>query len=599
MNEFEFGSLARRKILLFIVVGFSFVIIFQLFNMQILKGSVYEKMAMENSVKGTVVEAPRGEMYDRNYKLILSNKPAFTLQITPAEYEEDLNSKIENKLHVDSGYVDQIFRENIIYSKFVPRKIKRDVNFDFIAWYEEHSEMLPGVEYIIDPKRNYSFGIKGSHLFGYTKEISAAQLKSEQFDKDYNPGDFIGATGIEKEYEQYLKGEKGVRYYLVDSHRKTVGRYLEGMNDKPPVKGNDLVLSIDADAQLAAEKMMEGKSGAVVAIEPATGEILAFVSAPTYDLSKFASVTSSDIWNELSTDEEKPLFNRATMSINPPGSTFKMLEALAALEEGLVSPSYSINCPGGYQFGDRFFKCTHVHGKVDMERSIEKSCNTYYYQLVLKLGIERWAKYSAMFGFGKKTGIDIPEEAPGILPSKQYYDKIFGTDRWPKGMLMSLGIGQGELSSTPVQLAQYASLLANFGKTKKPHLVKGYIDTKTQEFKKFEFDDVTVNISHKSFDIVREGMLKVVEGEGTARHIKIPGILIAGKTGTAQNPHGEDHALFIAFAPYENPKIAVAVIVENAGFGSTHAAPVAKEVIQAYLLKDKINGGLLTLSDNE
>ncbi|MDH7604686.1 MAG: penicillin-binding transpeptidase domain-containing protein, partial [Melioribacter sp.] len=350
----------------------------------------------------------------------------------------------------------------------------------------------------------------------------------------------------------------------------------------------DLVLSIDKDAQMAAESLFVDKRGAVVAIEPSTGEILALLSSPQYDLAEFATVTSNEVWKKLNSDENKPLFNRATMSIYSPGSTFKMVSALAALEEGIIDTNYRAYCGGGFQYGDRFFKCLHVHGSIDIITSIEKSCNTFYYQLALKIGIDKWSEYAKKLGFGKKTGVDISEESPGIVPTREYYDKVFGKDRWPKGILVSLGIGQGELSVTPIQLAQYAALIANYGRTAKPHFLKGYIETKTGKYFEVKPEYFDIGISKKSFDIVRRAMFRVVNGAGTATNIRMPDIEIAGKTGTAQNPHGKDHAIFIGFAPYQNPKIAIAVIVENAGFGSVNAAPIARDIIKAYLKKDKI-----------
>jgi penicillin-binding protein 2 len=276
-----------------------------------------------------------------------------------------------------------------------------------------------------------------------------------------------------------------------------------------------------------------------------------------------------------------------------------MLAAIIGLEEKLITPYTTVKCTGAFKYGNRPFRCTHVHGTVNLEESIEKSCNIFYYQLILKIGLDRWAKYIRQFGFGSKTGIDIGEESRGIVPDSDYYNRVYGKNKWTEGNLLSLAIGQGELSVTPVQLAQYVSLLANNGKTKKPHFVKGIVKDGTPEYSQFIAEDVSVDISQRSFDIVKKGMYKVVNGDGSAKHIQLPGIEIAGKTGTAQNPHGEDHALFVAFAPYESPKIAVAVIVENIGFGSTHAAPIAGDVIEAFLVKDKneIETPLFTLKD--
>ncbi|MGE5411063.1 MAG: penicillin-binding protein 2, partial [Clostridiales bacterium] len=446
----------------------------------------------------------------------------------------------------------------------------------------ENKEQLPGVSYMVEMERSYSDSIVASQMFGYTKEISPKQLKEG---KDYyEMGDFVGNNGIEKTYEKFLRGTKGVKYVLVDSHRKENGRFNNGQNDRESIKGSDLVLSIDEDAQKAAERGFKGQKGALVAIEPQTGEILAFVSSPQYDLNNFTTVTPREVWKNLNTDPDKPLLNRTTMSAYPPGSTFKVLGAIAGLESGVITPQSIINCPGGFYFG-RFFKCHGgAHGALNVEHAIEKSCNTFFYQLILRVGLDRWADYARRFGFGKKTGVDISEESRGILPSTEYYNKRYGPKGWTLGFVVSLGIGQGELNVTPMQLAQYVAMIANNGRTKKPHIVKGILD-ENKKIIPFHFDDVDAHVSQKTMDIVKHGMFLVVNGAGTAGNAKIPGIDVAGKTGTAQNPHGKDHAWFMGFAPFENPKIAVAVLVENAGFGATWAAPIAKSVMTAYLNK--------------
>lgn len=583
MNDNNFGTLLRRRIIFLIIVGFVFIVIVQLFSMQIIDQPAYSTKADENSVKPIYQTAPRGIFFDRTKQVLVGNKPSFTLRITPADYDHKLNPFIEAILGVRDGYIKSILGQNEQYSKFIPRRIAKDVDFKVIAWYEENASKLSGVDYIIETQRDYSFGITGSHIFGYSKEIPANILQIRK--NEYSMGDEIGFSGIEKTYEDIIRGEKGVKYVLVDSHQKTIGRYREGEEDKESIKGYDLILTLDKDAQRVAEESFKGKRGALVALEPESGEILAFISAPEFNLQDFATVTSNDVWTKLNTDEEKPMFNRATMSIYSPGSTFKMLSAVAALEEGLIDKTFKVHCSGGYHYGDRYFKCLHTHGTVNITTAIEKSCNTFFYQLVLKLGIDRWSSYSSMFGFGKKTGIDIPEEIAGILPSKKYYEKVFGVDRWPKGILLSLGIGQGELSVTPIQLAHYIALFGNYGKSAQPHFLKGYIETKTGKYTEIFPRHQNLNISKRAFDIVRHAMYKVVHGAGTASNIRLPDIAIAGKTGTAQNPHGDDHAVFIGFAPYENPKIAIAVIVENAGFGSVSAAPIARDVIKAYLQK--------------
>lgn len=580
-----FGSIIRRRILFFIIVGYVAISIVQLFSMQILNGPVYSERSNENSVKPIYQTAPRGILFDRNGNVLVGNKPSFTLRITPSEYKDSLNPYLETILGYEKGYLAKLLKTSESYSKFIPRRIAKDVDFKVIAWYEENSSKLPGVDYVMETQRDYSFGVMGAHMFGYTKEIPASILQKRK--NEYMMGDEIGFSGIEKTYEDILRGKKGINYMLVDSRQKTIGSFKEGKENIPTIKGYDLILGIDKDAQKVAEEAFKEKRGAVVAIEPSSGEILAFVSAPEFNLNDFATVTSSKKFSELMQDEDKPMLNRATMGYYSPGSTFKMVSAIAALEEGIIDTTTRISCPGGFQYGNHFFKCLHVHGSTDVYSSIEKSCNTFYYSTVVKLGLDRWSKYSKLLGFGHKTNVDISEEYPGIVPSTEYYNKIYGKNGWTKGFVVSLGIGQGELSVTPIQMAQYAAFIANYGKTAKPHFLKAYIDTKTNKRIDVKPNYMDTGISKRTFDIVRKAMWLVVNGAGTATNIKDPKLNIAGKTGTAQNPHGKDHAIFIGFAPYDNPKIAIAVIVENAGFGSTAAAPIARDVIKAYLQKEK------------
>jgi len=553
--------------------------------MQILNQESYEEKSADNSIKGIEQIPFRGAFYDRNLKVMVDNTPAYTLRITPAEYDPKLNPILDKILGADPGYVASILLKNKIYSHYIPIRIKRGIDFNVVSWLEENSEHLPGVDYIVEMQRGYPLGIRGSHAFGYTKEISPDKLEKE---KDYyKPGDYVGHNGIEKQYEKELRGVKGYNYVLVNSKRKEIGKYKDGTQDVTSTKGKDLVLSFDADVQKVGEEEMKGRRGAIVAIEPKTGEILALVSAPDYDLEQFSYVTSKEFLQELYNDPDKPSFNRATMSVKPPGSTFKLLSAIAALDLGLINTSTTFYCGGGFTFG-RFFKCHGAHGSLNVIHAIEKSCNTFFYNLIYKIGLDKWKEYASKLGFSKKTGIDIGEESGGFIPDENYYKKIYG-ENWPRSIMASLGIGQGEVSVTPLQLAQYVALIANDGSTFQPHVVKGYLDDNTKQIIPFKFPEIKTGIRKEIFDIVKEGMFLVVNGAGTATHIKMPDINIAGKTGTAQNPHGKDHAFFICYAPAEDPKIAIAVVVENVGFGSTYAAPIAKKLIEAYLKKDSLN----------
>lgn len=552
--------------------------------MQILNQKEFDQKSAGNSIKAIEQIPFRGVFFDRNLKVLVDNIPAYTLRITPADYDRKLNRTIEAVLQVDSGYIDKLLYNNRIYSKYVPIRLKRGVSFEVISWYEENSEHLPGVDYIVEMQRGYTAGVTGSHLFGYAKEISAKLLEKEN--EYYNPGDFIGYTGIEKTYEKELRGIKGYKYILVDSKRKEIGKFNDGKDDVSSIKGHDLVLSIDADVQRVAEQELIGKRGAVVAIDPSTGEILALVSSPGYDLNQFSYVTSKEYLDQLYNDPEIPLFNRATLSVKPPGSTFKILAAIAALDLGVITSETTFYCGGGFTFG-RFFKCHGSHGSLNVVHAIEKSCNTFFYNLIYKIGLDKWNAYAKKFGFSQKTGIDIGEEVAGFIPDENYYKKIYG-EKWPRSIMASLAIGQGEVSVTPIQLAKYVALIANNGKSFEPHVVKGFLDEKTKKIIPYKFKAIDTGVKQSVFDLVKEGMFLVVNGSGTATSIRMSEIEIAGKTGTAQNPHGKDHAFFIGFAPYRNPKIAFAIVVENIGFGGTWAAPIAKKMIEAYLMKDKL-----------
>jgi len=582
----NFASVKRKSILYFMIVVVFSLLTFRLFQMQILEYQSYDQKSSNNSIK-SVEQAPlRGIFYDRNMHVIVSNVPAYTVRITPAEYDRKLNHMLETVLDVDSGYIDKVLKERRIYSKYIPIRIKRGVDFKAISWMEENSEHLPGVDYIVEMQRNYPAHIDGSHMFGYTKEITPSILQKDTSDY-YRPGDYIGNNGIEKTYEKYLRGDKGYQYVLVDSKRKELGKFKNGNLDKPSIKGDDLVLTIDSYVQKVAEESLKGLRGAVVAIDPRTGEILALASAPDFKLSEFSYVTSKDYLKHLYNDPDKPFFNRATMSAKPPGSTFKPLEAIAALDMGIINPTTTFTCRGGGTFYGRFFKCDHIHGTVNVEQAIEKSCNVFFYNLIYKIGMKKWHEYATRFGFGEKTHLDIGNEVSGLIPDSKYYERLYGAE-WPKSIMASLGIGQGEVNVTPIQLAQYVSLIANDGITYSPHLVKGYVDNRTHKIIPFHnAKKINVHIDKKVFDIVKKGMYLVVNGAGTAAGSRIQDIKMAGKTGTAQNPHGKDHALFIGFAPYDNPRIAFAVVVENVGFGSTWAAPIAKKLVEAYLKKDE------------
>jgi penicillin-binding protein 2 len=348
-----------------------------------------------------------------------------------------------------------------------------------------------------------------------------------------------------------------------------------------------MVLTMDFGLQAFAESLLTDRRGAVVALDPRDGGILAMASKPDYDLSVMSGVTSPDLWRSLNDDRATPLFNRATLTRYPPGSTFKMILAVSALENGIVSPSWRVNCAGSFRFGNKVFKDLHVHGSTDMVKAIQQSCNVYFYQLMLKVGLDNWSATAQQFGFGQMTGVDIAEESQGLLPTTGYMNKRYGPRGWTKGFLVSLGIGQGELGVTPLQMACYAMALANRGDYYQPHAVMGMLDKSNTRIDTLLYQSRRLPYSPDTWSIVREGMRRaVMEPGGTGGMARVRSIQVAGKTGTAQNPHGLDHAWFVGFAPFDNPVIAIAVLVENAGFGGSYAAPIAGKCMERYIFGD-------------
>ncbi len=572
-----------RRRTLYLVIGVLFLLFFaRLYQLQLIYRVEYGKKSEENSIRTVPREPVRGYIYDRTGRLVVDNRPAFTVTVMPFEFDRGNTSFLASLLNLDPEFIRERLDEGEAFSRFVPVKIKRDIDFRTLSALEENRERLPGVDYQVESKRWYTTPARAAHVLGYTKEISEAQLEAHP--ADYAPGDVIGSTGLEARYEDALRGKKGAEFSTVNVRGQVIGRFENGKSDVPPVEGSDLILTMDFGLQALAESLMTDKRGALVALDVRTGGILAIVSKPDYDLSMLSGVTPSELWQTLNTDEAAPMFNRATLSRYPPGSTFKMVLAIAALEQKIVSPSWRITCGGSYRVGKKIFKDLHVHGSVDMTEAIQRSCNVYFYQLMMKTGLDNWAHYAEEFGFGELTGIDITEENPGLLPSTDYMDRRYGAGGWTKGYLPSLGIGQGDVGVTPLQNACYAMALATKGEYHQPHLVAATFNKQTRQFDTLTFPSRTITLSPDTWRIVREGMRRaVMEPGGTGGLARVKGVEVAGKTGTAQNPPRPDHAWFIGFAPFDNPQIAIAVIVENAGFGGTAAAPIAGMCIERAL----------------
>lgn len=575
----------RKRQVLYLIFGFLFgVLVVRLIQLQWLYGERYGQQAEENSVRIIPKEPIRGYMYDRNGRLIVDNRPSFTVTVMPYEFQAARAYDLARLLRMPVDELQERIQQGAKYSRFVPVRVKRDVDVAIIAALEENRTQFPGVDYQVESMRTYPSKAHAAHILGYTREVSEEKLRLLD-PLEYAQGDITGATGLEARYEWAIRGKKGAEYSTVNARGQIVKRFDEGRTNRPAIDGIDLHLTMDFGLQEFAESLFTDKRGALVAIDPTDGGILAFVSKPDFDPAQLSGITTRELWRALNNDPHRPLFNRATLTRYPPGSTFKMVLAIAALERGIITPTTRMQCPGAFVYGNKVFKDLHVHGSVDVVEAIQRSCNVFFYKLMLMVGLDTWAEYAALFGFGQQTGVDISEESPGLLPTTEFMNRRYGEKGWTRGFLVSLGIGQGELGVTPMQMACYAMLLANKGKFWQPHTVAKLVDRIHDSTRVLSFGlRRELSISEATWSYVREGMRRVVEEPGgTAGNARVAGVVSAGKTGTAQNPHGEDHAWYIGFAPFDNPKIAIAVLVENAGFGGRFAAPIAGLCIERYL----------------
>jgi penicillin-binding protein 2 len=584
----EFASKIRQNIFRFIVILVAVVYIAWLGYLQIIKGNIYRDQSEAQAIKTVVVEPFRGNIFDRNGKLLVHNEPSFTVTLTKNDFHRESTKLLCSILKKDSTFIDSIYKANTGVSRFTPIKIHRDIDFETVALIEEFDESLPGIDIIIESKRLYDFDGHYAHMMGYTREVTRDQLNTTH--RYLNSGDITGQNGLEKMYDQMLRGKKGVEFVAVNKVGRKVASFENGKSDIPPENGFDLFLTIDSRLQKRAEDLLEGKRGAIVAVDPNTGEVLAMASKPDFDPRDFSGKIPASLYNSLRDDPGFPLLHRAIQSRYPPGSTWKMLVALAGLEEGLVTPNSKIFCKGYFKFGGRTFKCHGSHGNTDVELAIRASCNVYFYELALKLGFNRMTKYGRMFGFGSRAEIDLPNEKKGVMPDTNYLKKRFGDHALKaRGRLVNYGIGQGEILATPLQMAVYTGTIANGGTYYQPHIVKEIHNNITDKVEPLAYDSREIPIKKKYFDIVKEGMFGVVNlAGGTAGYAKLSSVDVCGKTGTAQNPHGKDHAWFVCFAPLKDPKIAMCVFVENAGFGGTVSAPIARKMIETYYGMDTI-----------
>ncbi|MCS7155983.1 MAG: penicillin-binding protein 2 [Bacteroidota bacterium] len=571
---------SRLRLLRFAILTLMGLLALRLFWLQAIEYWRHAESSRRTTLRAQPVDPPRGTLYDRNGVVLVDTEPAFTVTLTPVDFDTRQIPGLARLLGVPDSLLWARYRQARAYSLYRPSRLLRDLDARQFARLQENLYRFPGIDLQVETRRRYPAGVRGAHVFGYVREISAGELARRR--PVYQMGDLIGHTGLERFYEAELRGQRGQHLVLVNALGQAIGPYREGGEDVPPQSGFDLELGLDANLQALAESLMTGRQGAVVAIDPQNGEILALVSSPDFDPKALTGVVDPSLWRDLNTDPARPLFNRAIQAEQPPGSTFKPFMALLALQEGIITPQTTVRCGGGFYFG-RFFRCYGgAHGPVNAQRAVQVSCNTFFYWLMTRLNLQRWHWYGRQFGFGRPTGIDLPGERGGVLPDSAYFNRLYGPGRWTMGYLISLGIGQGNLTVTPLQMAAYCAALANGGWYYTPHVVRRMRNPQTGQERLWREAPRRIPIDSTYIALIREGMRLAVEA-GTGRAARVPGIAVAGKTGTAQNPHGRDHAWFIGFAPFEKPRIAVAVLVENAGFGGVHAAPIARALFERYL----------------
>lgn len=588
-NNRHASSSSSTKLVYWIsLTGLTLVLIVRLGYLQILHKTEYRLRSDQNRIREVTLKPLRGLIFDRSGEILVNNSPAFSLHAIPYNLKSnpDLYQRIGQYIGKRPDVLKATVRNNM-RGYFLPVRLMREVNISVVTRFEEERMEFPGVDFWVEPVRSYPLNLRAAHVLGYLGEITSKELE-EKSGTEYHSGDVIGKRGIEKYYEEYLRGSSGLEYVEVD----VVGREVKKLQNPPKKEskpGTNLFLTLDADLQTLAEELMEDSRGSVIMLDLDDGGVLSIVSKPDFEPGVLAGVISPSVWGQLQNDPDHPLYNRSLQSVYPPGSTYKLILVMAAITNNVIKPTWRVYCPGSYRFGRRTFKCWKAkgHGRVNLIEAIEQSCNVYFYQLGLKVGLEEWAKFSRIFLFGKKTNIDFPLENAGLVPDREYFDKRYGEKKWTKGLLVNLSIGQGDLLVTTLQMAQFAGIIAKKGVYYKPHLLKKMQNPIDGTIGEYKSDSLMIEpLPSKAYDIVHEGMFNVVQGKnGTAKSAGVPGIEVAGKTGTAENPHGEDHAWFIGFAPFDNPKVAIVVLVENGGGGGGIAAPKAGKLLRLYFKK--------------
>ncbi|MEX0778397.1 MAG: penicillin-binding protein 2 [Balneolales bacterium] len=570
------------RVLQGIVVVLFLIFFARLAQLQIIDYETYGPLSQQNSLIEQHVQPARGLILDRKGNLLVDNQPIYSITITPANFQREKIPLLAKLTGITQQEITERVQVAQRYSWQQSSRLLTDVNFNVFSSIQENIWRLPGINHQIESKRNYPTDLYASHMLGYLREINESEYKSAS---GYQLGDKAGRIGLENIYEQDLRGENGARYLRINAYGQRLGPYDNNRLDEAPVKGSDIHTTLDTDLQTLAEKLMVNKIGGLVVMDPRDGGILSIVSSPQFDVSKLSGRLDRDYWIEINSDTTNPLFNRAISTRQPPGSTIKPMMGLIALEMGIIKPEDEITCNGGYLRG-RLYKCTDDHGQQNLEQAIINSCNTYFYRIMdlmmEKKGLDNWHDMATEFGLGRHNHIDLPYETSGILPDSSYYNRVFGERLWGIGDLISVGIGQGSFSASPLQMAITTSVIANNGSRVRPQIVKsiehadGSSSINQPELNKISWLD------NQSLELVQKGMRRVIT-EGSGRfYANLSDIEVAGKTGTAQNPHGEDHGWFIAYAPFDEPEIAIAVLIENAGYGSISAAPIASLILEQY-----------------
>lgn len=592
-------SAIRLTAVQYVILAIFLVLAYGLWRLQVLQSDLYSNLAEKNRVRNVPILAPRGKILDRQGRVIVDNYPSFSALLL-RDTNHDLIADAElisQGLHLDAGELRDRIRKFTAMPQYQPIFIKEDITPDELAFVEAHRNELPELDIITAHRRLYPKAGFMAHLIGYVGEVSEDMLNQPQWEF-YNPGDVVGKSGVELEYNHLLMGTNGSRQEIVNSRGKTMGK----LDEKPAIPGRQLKLTVDLDLQIAAEQALEGRNGAVVAMDPRTGEILAMVSRPTFDPNDFAVRISRGEWNHLVTDENHPLLNKAIQAQLAPGSVFKIIMATAGLQEGIAQELH-VNCGGGAVFYGRYFKCWVVaehrtHGGVDISKGIYQSCDVFFYTLAEKLGIGRIAKWATALGLGHKTGIDLPQEVSGVMPSEEWKIRNF-KQKWYAGETISVGIGQGAVATTPIQLARALGGIASGGLLVQPH-VTNPSDLPPNVVPASSVPDKTqIELDPKNWEIITDAMANVVNPIGTAPSAHLKDIDFAGKTGSAQTISNmakarlgggkskfKDNGWFVGVEPRRNPEIVVCTLLEEGEHGYL-AARVTAQVIKSYVEKER------------